>query len=144
MSKVKEFFEKLNTDANAAELFKGKKTAEDPEEAVNTYLDAAKKLGFELTADEIKKYFVERERELKEKTNSTAKAVQALPDDELDKVAGGGDHDECEDTYMDRENCWIHDGCDLINTHYPDYECHLSYKGHCGLPGYCGYQFSML
>jgi hypothetical protein len=133
MSKAKEFFEKLGTDNKAKELFKGKAEPKTGEELVEAYLDAAKQLGYDLTSEDIVAYIKEKQEKVQSGTDSAAKAVQALPDDALDSVAGGGDHTECNDTFRDKENCWATDGCDYVFTHYDEYVCNRNYNGYkCG------------
>lgn len=134
MSKAKEFFEKLGTDAKAKEFFKGKAQPETADELVATYLDAAKQLGYDITEEDIIAYLKEKADEVKTGTDKAAKAVQALPDDALQNVAGGsGDHSNCKDTFQDKENCWATDGCDFTWNSYDDYVCKRNNKDyHCG------------
>ena len=141
-SKAKDFFEKLNTDPKAQELFKNKEKPNTPDEMTKAYADAAKELGFELTAEDIAEFIKEEEQEIKRGTDSAAKAIEKLPDDKLENVAGGyncvetwelkpcavnlKDHRECKDTYYDRENCWFNDGCDHVINSYDHYICDKS------------------
>ena len=124
MSKAKEFFEKLASDPKAQELFVNKEKPNTPEEMIKAYADAAKELGFDLTADEIAEFIKEKEQEIKSGTDIVAKAIKKLPDENLESVAGGG-HEKCIDTFKDYENCWWTDGCDVVFNHYKDYLCHV-------------------
>lgn len=55
--------------------------------------------------------------------------IQALDLDDLEAVAGGkSDHEECLDTFKNKENCWYNDGCDHIFNAYDDYICKRSSK----------------
>ena len=70
----------------------------------------------------------------KEKTEALAQEIQKLDDSELEKAAGGKDHDECKDTYKNRENCVYNDACDLVYQWYPGYICKKNHYDYvCGV-----------
>jgi hypothetical protein len=137
---VELFFEKLSSDPNAKELFKGKEKPENKDELLSSYRTAARTYGYELTAEELSDYVREKSEERKRATINAAKAVQSLPDDALSGVAGGGDHEDCKDTFMDMENCWVTDACDMVFNMYDKYKCNSLYKDHCNAQGNCGSQ----
>ena len=117
------FMEALKNDPKAKELLKGMSKPKTKEEIIAAYIDLAGKLGITLSEEDAES-FVAEEKDVASRSEIAAKAIQALPDDELENVAGGkGDNPECKDTYEDRENCWITDGCDILIIGYEDYSC---------------------
>ena len=58
-----------------------------------------------------------------ERRKKTAGKIELLSDQDLEEVAGGGDHWDCEFTYKDRENCWAEDACDAVLIDYDSYLC---------------------
>ena len=63
-------------------------------------------------------------KEQADQTRKTKADIKEIPEDEMQKVAGGELHGkDCEDTFLYFENCWLTDGCDVLNTWYDDYEC---------------------
>ncbi len=99
------FEEMLKNDSNKRkafeeELMKVESSVKNSSEAI---AKAAKAIGFDLSQDEI-------ERNMAEK--------QEMPDDELDKVSGGG--------------CWISDSCHVAILHHkdvdPDDDCWEDYN----------------
>lgn len=119
---VAAFLEKIMNDPKAAELMKGMNAATD-EEKIAGIVEAAKGLGFELTAEELEGYLKEQAEERKAKTEVVAGGIEKLDDSELGEVAGGKYHSECKDTYRDEEGCFYNDGCDLIYHRYDGYHC---------------------
>lgn len=119
MDNAKKFFEELIKTEEAKALFKAAEKPESNEARVVAYIDIAKKLGVELTAEKIDAYFA-----------SANKAhAEELDSEELSQLVGGGD--TCSASYVDRENCWGNDGCDYFNNSYTNYSCSWSYKGAC-------------
>ena len=130
IEKVKETLEKLMSDPKAKELFKGLEPPKSEEEKARKLIEAAKKLGYDLNAAELADYLKKAAADRKEKTDAQAQAIQKLDDSELEKAAGGRDHDTCQDTFKDKENCWRNDACDLnYITSYPDYLCNHNHQG---------------
>ena len=125
---IQTILDEIRKNPKAAEFLKEKEAAGTPEEAGALWASAAAELGHSITAEEIGEYIKTSEDELKQKAQAAGDEIQSLSEDELKEVAGGKDHSSCKDTYKDRENCWIHDGCDVINNHYSDYKCHYNTK----------------
>ena len=119
--------EVLRTDPKAQELLAGYGKPEDESKAL---AEVAGKLGYDISAEELRSCMEEAEKRIRENTKVTAEVIEQLPDEDLSKVAGGKRHSDCKDTFKDRENCWFNDGCDIVNNHYDDYLCHLSYYKH--------------
>lgn len=129
---IAEIIEKMRKDPKVVELLK---ECEEQKDEFAAYAEIADKLGYDVTAEDLKSFLEETSRRIAGKTDDV---ITQLPDEELKVVAGGKDHNECKDTYMDKENCWYNDGCDVIYHMYNDYICkHLPT---CGSPMYdkCG------
>ena len=88
IEKVKELIKTIQTDPKAQETLKGLVRPTD-EGWIKYYAEAAKLLGYEATEADIRVAIAEIAKERTEKTEKMAAGVQSLPDDELDKVAGG-------------------------------------------------------
>ena len=122
-SKFEELLEALKCAPNAEELLGGKVKPESPEETVATYVAAAKGLGLELSAEDVIEGIKVKVQERLAKTYEAVSEAAELSEDQLDKVAGGEILTQCEDTFEQRENCWITDGCDYNITGYFGYLC---------------------
>ena len=117
--------EAMLRDPRTGELLSGCAEPESLEAACAIYAEAARKLGLELDAADFEAYFRRAEQACRARTEEAASALRELPDDELELVSGGKkDHKNCRETYQDREDCWIKDGCDMVNVEYDDYICH--------------------
>ena len=124
MENAKKFFEETLATEEAKKLIATQERKQTLEEIVSAYVDIAAQLGVNITAEEIEAYF---EGKLKKAT-----ASGELDDDELEFLYGGR-AEYCYDTFVDRENCWISDGCDYINNNYDNYNCSWSNKGACAV-----------
>ena len=128
IEKAKEILEKLANDPKAQELFKGLEQPKSEEEKALKMIEAAKKLGYDLKAEDLAEYLKNAVAARKEKTEAQAEAVQKLADSEVEKAAGGRGHYECEYTFTDKENCWWHDACDLNHLMYHNYICNHNHN----------------
>ena len=117
MEKAKKFFEEIIKAEEAKALFAATEKPETDEARIAAYLEIAKKLNVELTAEGILAYF-----------DASKPASGELDDDELAQLTGGGEHAECKDTFISGENCWWTDGCDVAATNYADYRCKAGAK----------------
>ena len=133
MEKVKAFMEYLGSP-EGLELLRGKGKPSGPADACKVYAELAQEKGFDVSADDIAAYVRSQSKDRKEKTDAAAEAVERVADDEMDRVAGGGDYPECKDTFKQRENCWSNDGCDVANNHYKYYACHHLYHAVTPIP----------
>ena len=134
IEKVKEILEKLASDPKAQELFKSLEQPKSEEEKASKMIEAAKQLGYDLSVEDLAEYLKNAVAARKEKTDAKAEAIQKLDDSELEKAAGGKDHDECKDTYKNRENCVYNDACDLVYQWYPGYICKKNHYDYvCGV-----------
>jgi len=126
--KIMEILVAIAADPKAQELLESTPKPEDQEAEIRVYADIAAKLGYDITEEELKAYLEKAAGLMAGRTEESAAAIKELPDDVLDKVAGGKkDNDKCKDTYRDYENCWVNDGCDNVYHDYPHYLCHLAF-----------------
>ncbi|MBR5337170.1 MAG: hypothetical protein IK152_04235 [Lachnospiraceae bacterium] len=154
---IKEVLDKLANDPKAQELLKSYDKPEPGKEAA-VYAEVASKLGYDISDADITGYIDKSTEAMKKRSEANMDKIEALPDEDLGQVAGGGEkHSNCSYSYLDKENCWAHDGCDLVWNHYSDYICHLSdwnYACHksetekkCGKPQQtfleCEWEYSM-
>lgn len=131
---AKAFLEEGFKNPKVAELLQAQDEPESQEDALAAYVEAAGTIGFDFTADELATVIEEMDRERLAKTEENVAEIGELADSELDQVAGGSGHDYCEsnhwsedrackDTYLDLENCWHNDACDIVYHDYWDYRC---------------------
>ena len=113
MEKAKKFFEEIIKTEDAKAILATTKKPENEQELVDAYLEIAKKLNVELTAEGILAYF-----------DAIKPASGELDDDELAQLTGGTGSAACQDTFQQRENCFHNDGCDISWNVYSDYKCH--------------------
>ena len=110
MENAKKFFEELAKTEEAKALFAAIDKPDTEEELVAIYVDIAKKLGVELTAEEVKEYLAADNADGAE-----------LDDEELSQLAGGASG--CWASYDQRQNCWTLDACDILVKRYTGYYC---------------------
>lgn len=127
-STIAEILEKIRGDEEAQKFLKENGPAETLEETAELWSSAAAGMGYEIDAKEIREYMNDAESSLKQKAKENGEMIEALSDEELEQVAGGGDHPDCKSSFKDRENCWFNDACDVINKKYSDYKCHYNLK----------------
>ena len=115
MENAKKFFEETIKTEEAKALFDATEKPANEDELAALYVEIAKKLGVELTVDEINAYF--------ETTNNVAGGE--IDDEELAQLVGGADkgNDNCKKSYKDKQNCWWNDACDNRWTKYSGYLC---------------------
>ena len=126
MDKAKEFLAALRSDPKAQELLQGVEKPADEKDVIRNLAEAAKKLGYDVTEEELAGLLSAEEKAIKERTDAEADRVEALADDQLEAATGGSStsDDPCKSTYLDHENCWFNDGCDNIINTYKRYRCH--------------------
>ena len=128
MEQLEKFLEALRTADKAREILAQAKP-ESEENTISAYAQVARAMGFSLSEKEIADGIRARAEQQKAGTAKAQEAVQALDLDDLEAVAGGkSDHEECLDTFKNKENCWYNDGCDHIFNAYDDYICKRSSK----------------
>ena len=125
---VNQFLETMQSDPKAAELLQGYEAPADQDGEIRIYAEIATRMGYDINEGDLKAYLKKRAEIIKDRTEESATGIKELPDDVLEKVAGGKkDHSDCKYTYKDRENCWFKDGCDNIFQFYNKYKCHWDY-----------------
>ena len=117
MENARKFFEEVMKTEEAKNLLASVKNPETEQERTAAYLDIAGKLGVELTAEEIRAYFLSADLEV-------CGSVE-LDDEELDQLTGGagGQNPMCKVTFRHAEDCWWNDGCDRFFQKYTNYLC---------------------
>ena len=129
--KVKAFLDTLRKDPKAQEMIAKIPEPETHEGRIRAYEKIAGELGYDLSDTDLDAFIADREKFLQAKAKATAEKIGEIPENELEKAAGGGDHPTCHDTYQDEENCWHNDGCDHVYYNYPDYRCHYLESDNC-------------
>ncbi len=128
MDKITKLLEEMRTNPKAKELIQEAGVPKTEEEFIRLYTEIASKLGFDATEEEIRAGIAALIRERREKT---AADIEKLSDVEVEKAVGGDKgHSECKDTYLDRENCRLDDGCDHFYHDYNGYICKNTDYGH--------------
>ena len=87
--KTLEILKKMKADPKAKELFDGMEKPKSPDEAISAYAQIAEKLGYGITADDIKEAVKQEESRRKANTDKVVADMQELKDDDLQDVAGG-------------------------------------------------------
>lgn len=141
----------IKTDPRAVEALKDLVKPMDEEGILRYYADASRRLGLDATVEDFRKLSEEAGQERAEKTEGAVSQIEALPDEELDSVAGGKNtykyekYDECSgtvginyviitcgNTFEQKENCWSNDACDENTNFYTNYLCNHNFEGtHC-------------
>jgi len=124
--KVREALDQLRADPKAKELFAAIPEPESREDYIQAYVQVAGEMGMNLTEKEVSDCLAEQEAAVKTATDSAAETIRKLGREELDAVAGGGEHSNCDYSFKDKENCWLQDGCDCAFRHPSGYVCKRS------------------
>ena len=94
--KTLEILKEMKADLKAKELFEGMEKPKSPDEAIAAYAQVAEKLGYVITAEDIREAVKQEETIRKAKTDKVVADMEELKDDDLGDVAGGGAFD-CEE-----------------------------------------------
>ena len=129
MSRIERFLEALRTSPEAEEFLKNRPAGGSMEEETAAYAEIAGRLGYEISAEELRAYAEETAASRRGRTEQAANTIRSLSEDEMSEAAGGGD--TCKSTYKNRENCWRSDGCDNIVNYYDHYVCSWYYYTKC-------------
>ena len=121
---IAEVLEEVRKQPEIAERVK----QESPQDISAFWAKILAEKGYNVSSEEIASFIREAEEERRKKTQENAGKIVELSDQELDKVAGGGDHSDCSYTYKDKENCWCYDACDIVDIYYTAYICKYTYK----------------
>ncbi len=126
--KLEAFLEMLKSDPEIMEKIRSMGPVKSEEEKIKVLSGIAREKGVELTAEDLKEYLAGKKTEQNDRTEAGIAQLEDMPDEELAAAAGGApkEHDNCVDTYRDKENCWLTDGCDAVFERYDGYECSLT------------------
>lgn len=124
--KTLEILKEIKADPKAKELFKGMEKPKSPDEAIAAYAQVAEKLGYGITAEDIREAVKQEETIRKAKTDKVVADMEELKDDDLEGVAGGYYHEDgCVETYSFFSSCDKVDYCFFSITYY---ECYDNYS----------------
>ena len=87
--KTLELLKKLKEDPRAKELLDGLKNTASADDVITCYAQIAAKLGYAITAEEIREVVNQEEARRKSETEKIASDSKALNDDDVENVAGG-------------------------------------------------------
>ena len=87
--KTLELLKKLKEDPKAKELLNGLKKPASADDVITCYAQIASKLGYAITAEEIREVVNQEEARRKSETEKIASDIKALNDDDVENVAGG-------------------------------------------------------
>ena len=87
--KTLEILKKMKADPKAKELFEGMEKPTSPDEPISAYAQVAEKLGYGITAEDIREAVKQEETIRKAKTDKVVADMEELKDDDLEGVAGG-------------------------------------------------------
>lgn len=143
------FLEELSENAEVREFYGAYRQPEgaDKEDGI---LAVAEHFDYHFTKEDLKAAMDTMAERSKAARQAAEAAVTSLSADDLDAVAGGNKtvngkevnvcdqtgacfygellgSPECADTYVDEENCWSNDGCDVVYNKYSGYSCHINY-----------------
>ena len=87
--KTLELLKKLKEDPKAKELLNVLKKPAPADDVITCYAQIAAKLGYDITAEEIREVVNQEEARRKSETEKIASDMKALNDDDVENVAGG-------------------------------------------------------
>lgn len=131
--KTLELLKKLKEDPKAKELLNGLKKPAPADDVITCYAQIAAKLGYAITAEEIREVVNQEEARRKSETEKISSDMEALNDDDVEDVVGGVYYyktnkimgiftrtrvEGCVHDYTD-DDCALRDACDdMYNTYY--------------------------
>lgn len=127
--KKMELFGQFRKDPKLREAIEKTGIPEDTEETIKMLAGLAQEFGYALSGEDILDALSAAEKQRKADTEKTVEQIERLADDDLTPVAGGKYYKDCEDTYLDKENCFRTDGCDQHYNMYPEYVCNSNRRG---------------
>ena len=131
-NEIAKVLEEVRSNPEVVKKLREQKNPETLEEAAAVWAKAAAGLGYDLSEEEISAYIREAAEQMKRRTQEKEAGIENLSQQELEEVAGGkAPYEVCHDTYRDRENCWLNDGCDNAIVMYPGYLCHKVFRDTC-------------
>ena len=142
--KTLEILKEMKADPKAKELFEGMEKPKSLDEMVSAYAQIAEKLGYNITAEDIREVAKQEDTKRKAKTDKVVSDMEALEDDDLEGVAGGANIGTQEGIYrydclggllygkvyacycnFTDDDCLDEDACAWLLVNY--YNCPISY-----------------
>lgn len=114
MDTVKKFFEEGLKTPEAKALLETYPKAGSMADLAKVYSEVAGKLGCDIAAEDVEAY-------LKGLIPAAPAKKAALDMNELAQIVGGSN--QCKDTFLNEENCWWNDACDVVHNYYEGYLC---------------------
>lgn len=96
--KTLDILNEMRADKKAQELYQSMEKPKTLDEAIPVYAQIAEKLGYGITAEDIREAVEQNEARIRLETEKAVSDVE-LEGCEMARVAGGGDHPQCKDTY---------------------------------------------
>ena len=119
------FLRELKTNEKAKELLQGRERPKSKDEAIKAYAEIAAELGEDISPEDFARALEEIEAEIHQKTEAVSADMVELDDDDLEGVAGGKDHPECENTVDYSDWCGLNDWCVNFDNQY---ECEYDWE----------------
>ena len=122
--KTLELLKKLKEDPKAKELLNGLKKPASADDVITCYAQIAAKLGYAITAEEIREVVNQEEARRKSETEKIASDMKALNDDDVEDVTGGASRYQWDETWYEGckfthdGSCAIQDACVSVRVNY--------------------------
>lgn len=97
---VRDLMLMVKMDPKAKEVLSDLPLPGDEEGAFRYYVEAAKRLNFDTTEAEIREAVQKSYQEQQKRTDAAAGVIEKIPDDDLERIAGGKS-DRCVDIWYD-------------------------------------------
>ena len=110
---VRKFLQGLEKNEKAKGILKAAGKEQEADQA-RILAAAARETGHDVSEEEMRSVL----KELQMSGDAVAEEIREINLEEMDRVAGGGDHPTCADTYKDDENCLIDDNCKKVINMY--------------------------
>ena len=112
--KTLEILKEMKADPKAKELFESMEKPNSLDEAISAYAQIAEKLGYGITAEDIRETIKQEEASRKAKTDKVVSDMEALEDDDVENVAGGiHPLSGCGLVQAVVDICWENDVCSI-------------------------------
>ena len=136
---AKKFLEELDSNEKALDRLKECGTDLDEAGEISLLGSVARETGYDVTDEELETILKQVRVNIVAAGDQAAKGLEKLPREEIDRVAGGKDHDACQSTYKENENCWVSDKCRAVVWEYKmtEYNTNNEIINECTINYYC-------